>query len=125
MEEVARTLGIHRHTVRRWLKSGLEPIDGRRPLLIHGEVLIAFLDARKPKKQKLEPHEGFCLRCQKPRGPAFAAVEVTINDAGRLFYTALCEVCSTVMHKALGKDLLPALEAKCTVTIKHATARNR
>ncbi len=27
------------------------------------------------------------------------------------------------MHKALGKGLLPILEAKCAVTIKHANAR--
>ena len=46
-----------------------------------------------------------------------------MNGARRLSYTALCEVCSTVMHKALGRDLLPALEAKCAVTIKHAIAR--
>ncbi|MEC5291603.1 helix-turn-helix domain-containing protein [Aurantimonas sp. C2-6-R+9] len=124
VDEAATALGVHRRTIRRWLKvEGLEAIDGRRPTLIHGSDLIAFLKARKPAKRTLQPHEGFCFSCREPRRPAFDAVEVEVSASGRLSYLALCETCATTMHKKLGKGLLPALEARCTVTIRQADAR--
>jgi Helix-turn-helix domain len=33
VEEVARILQKHKNTVRAWIKQGLRPIDGRRPIL--------------------------------------------------------------------------------------------
>ena len=33
---------VHKNTVRQWLKSGLEPVDDRRPILILGRTLAAF-----------------------------------------------------------------------------------
>jgi hypothetical protein len=41
--DIAKLLGFHRNTVRHWLKQGLAAIDDRRPLLVHGTVLKAFL----------------------------------------------------------------------------------
>ncbi|MDZ4322206.1 MAG: helix-turn-helix domain-containing protein, partial [Phenylobacterium sp.] len=50
LAEVAELYGLHVNTVRGWIKrDGLEPIDGRRPLLIKGSVLRAFLDGRRKK----------------------------------------------------------------------------
>ena len=34
IEEVARTLEVHRNTVRHWIKAGLRVIDDKRPILI-------------------------------------------------------------------------------------------
>ena len=36
IDEVARTLEIHRNTVRHWIKAGLPVIDGKRPILMLG-----------------------------------------------------------------------------------------
>ena len=44
IEETARCVCVHKNTVRRWLSSGLSAIDARRPALIHGSKLRAFLE---------------------------------------------------------------------------------
>ena len=45
VEEVARLFGVHRNTVREWIKRGLPTSDDKRPKLILGRDLIAFLQA--------------------------------------------------------------------------------
>jgi hypothetical protein len=42
VEEAARTLGVHKNTVRAWLKRGLPTIDAERPTLILGRELAHF-----------------------------------------------------------------------------------
>lgn len=55
-EEIARLFGIHKNTVRHWVKEGLATIDDKRPILILGYVLAAFLQARRTKnKQTCKP----------------------------------------------------------------------
>ena len=41
----------HKNTVRGWLKSGLETVDDRRPTLVLGRKLSAFLHARREARQ--------------------------------------------------------------------------
>ena len=45
VDEVANLFAVHRNTVRQWIKSGLPTTDSRRPLLILGRDLVAFLKA--------------------------------------------------------------------------------
>ena len=71
IEEVVRCLGVHKHTVRRWLKAGLPAIDARRPTLIHGAALRSYLeDSRRARRQPCGQGELFCFRCRHPRAPA-------------------------------------------------------
>jgi excisionase family DNA binding protein len=53
VEQAARRLGVHKNTVRAWIKVGLPTIDDRRPILILGSDLIAFLRARRARKNGL------------------------------------------------------------------------
>src|SRR5271154_5336964 len=66
----AAVVGAHKHTVSRWIAAGLPTTDARRPLLIHGADLRAFLKAREPTKQPCRPGEFYCLRWKAPRRPA-------------------------------------------------------
>jgi hypothetical protein len=50
--EVADILGTHKNTVRSWIKAGLSTIDNKRPTLILGHELIAFLQARRARRKK-------------------------------------------------------------------------
>jgi excisionase family DNA binding protein len=68
--EVADLLGVHKHTVRRWIAAGLPTTDDKRPLLIHGAELLAFLKTREPAKQRCKPGEFFCLGCKSPKRAA-------------------------------------------------------
>jgi hypothetical protein len=47
VEDIARLFGVHKNTVRSWLKQGLAAIDDRRPTLILGRELMRFLQERR------------------------------------------------------------------------------
>jgi hypothetical protein len=71
LEDVAMLFNLHKNTVRGWLKSGLETIDTRRPTLVHGRKLSAFLHARRQfALQRCRPGQFYCLRCRAPKEPA-------------------------------------------------------
>ncbi len=100
VEEIATLLGSHRNTVRHWLKHGLAALDDRRPLLIHGGVLYAFLkEARAKHRHPCAPGELYCVRCRVPRQPAGNVVvyEALNQGAGNLVGT--CIECACRLHR--------------------------
>lgn len=67
VEEVTDLFGVHRNTVREWVKRGLPIIDTKRPMLILGQELGIFLKAHRTKnKQSCAPGEFYCLRFRAP-----------------------------------------------------------
>lgn len=118
--EVADLLGVHKNTVRQWLRDGLCPMDNIRPILIHGAVLKQFLlDKRSSKKSSCLPHEFYCLKCRVPRAPWEGVIDVTIRTL-RLFRThAICEVCGTEIHKTAGQEkLMIMLKTLCAQQVQ-------
>lgn len=103
VDEAARALNVAKGTIRRWIKDGLPAITDKKPALIMGADLIEFLKARKPKKQKLLINELLCFSCKVPRHPAFGEVEYIISNTKSGSLRALCEVCTTVMHKRISR----------------------
>ena len=76
VDEVARTLGSHKNTVRSWIKQGLPTIDSRRPTLIHGLDVARFLETRrKAGKQSCGPGQIYCVKCRSPKSPAGGMVD--------------------------------------------------
>lgn len=123
VSEIARALGITKATVRRWLKDGLPHLKDQRPFLILGSDLKAFLEKRRKPKQTCRIDECFCMSCKAPRRPALGEVEFhPINPHGGNL-RALCEHCTTVMHKRLSVTKLDALRAILTVTDVQAETR--
>jgi hypothetical protein len=71
VDEAAKTLGVHKNTVRLWIKQGLPTVDERRPILLQGKAIRAFLDNRKAKRKcRLSAGEFYCLKCRSPKSPA-------------------------------------------------------
>jgi excisionase family DNA binding protein len=99
--EVAVLLGVHKHTVRRWIAAGLPTTDSRRPLLIHGADLRAFLEARVPKTQPCRPGEFYCLRCRAPKRPAFDMADYTPSTPSRGLLSGFCPTCETTIYRAV------------------------
>jgi hypothetical protein len=65
VEEVAALFDVHKNSVRNWVKGGLPTSDDRRPMLILGRDLVAFLQARRVKnKRPCQPGEIYCMRCR-------------------------------------------------------------
>ena len=76
VEEIAELFAIHKNTVRNWVKSGLSTSDDKRPMLILGIDLAAFLQARRTKnKRPCRPGEIYCVRCRAPKFPAASMAE--------------------------------------------------
>jgi hypothetical protein len=100
IEEIASLLDVHRNTVRRWLDEGLATIDRRRPLLVKGTVLQAFLrDRRAKNKCPCAPGEFYCLRCRHPKRPIASRVvyEALTFDRGNLL--GICPDCGARLNR--------------------------
>jgi hypothetical protein len=105
--EAARLYDVHKNSVRGWLGSGLEPIDDRRPLLILGRKLSAFLYARRQgRRQRCKVGQLYCVRCRAPKAPtARMADYVPITSAsGNL--RGICPDCSTPMFRRVSLENL-------------------
>tara|TARA_R110000744_G_scaffold185949_3_gene305341 strand:- start:405 stop:887 length:483 start_codon:yes stop_codon:yes gene_type:complete len=122
-EEAARTLGISKGTVRRWLKDGLPYIADQRPFLILGADLREFLNNRKKPKQKCELHQCFCFRCQEPKAAAGGMIDYSPRTVLRGHISANCEDCGTIMHKAFSAAKLPLLERQAEVSFPQGQSR--
>ncbi len=116
VDEAARITGTSRATIRRWIKAGLPTVQGAWPFLILGSDLIHHI-RRKPDRQTCELAECFCLKCRKPRRPAFAMADyLPMTDFGGNL-RAMCEECGTLMYKRVALTALEALRAELDVKI--------
>ena len=115
--EIAKLLGTHRNTVRRWLKDGLKPIDDQRPLLVLGAELKRYLASRKvARRRPCGPGEFYCFRCRAPRRPYGGMVDSRPRTDRVVALNALCEHCETPMHRVLRRADLPRVAALCDVS---------
>jgi len=121
--EIARILRVARGTVARWLKGGLPVIRDRKPHLIQGADLIAFHAGRRKSKQKCGLAECYCFCCHVPRRPALGIADLVVAAGPTGNLHALCETCTTPMHKRVSLTDLDRLRALLDVTIRQAPAR--
>ena len=124
VEEAARALGKHKHTVRNWIRDGLPTVDHTRPRLVHGHELRAYLEGkRKAAKRPCLPGTLYCLKCRQPRPPASRMVEFTPRNAATGNLTAPCNTCGTVMNRSARLASLAAIMPDVGVQIREAGAR--
>lgn len=124
VEEVASLFGVHRRTVREWVKRGLPTIDDRRPMLILGRDLVAFLQARRAKnKRPCKPGELYCLRCRAPKAPdgAMADYEHVTEGLGNLI--GMCPDCELMMYRRVSLAKLEQVRGKLDVKMPQAPLR--
>tara|TARA_R110000823_G_scaffold28045_91_gene81729 strand:+ start:3334 stop:3804 length:471 start_codon:yes stop_codon:yes gene_type:complete len=119
VEEIACLFGIHKNTVRSWIKMGLPVTDNCRPQLILGSELAAFLGARRNKnKRSCTMDELYCLRCRCPQKPEgnMAYCRAVTDKVGNL--EALCPVCEAIMNKRVSLAALPQICAQIDITFE-------
>ena len=124
VEETAGRLGVHKNTVREWIKRGLPVIDDKRPMLILGRDLFAFLQAKRVKnKQPCKPGEMYCLRCRAPKVPAGNMVEYEpkTETMGNLF--AICPDCETGMNRRVSLPKLDQVRGGMDITFPQGLQR--
>ncbi len=116
MDEAARRMGVHRNTVREWLRRGLEVVDQGRPILIRGRALHEFLKVRRlNSKQPCAPGQMYCLRCRAPQNPAedMADFQPLNLPLGNL--VGLCPVCHSWMYRRVNLDKLALVRGNLDV----------
>ncbi len=121
VEEAALTLGIHKNSVRGWIKAGLPILDNSRPTLILGGELKAWLvKKRKAAKRPCSPGTLYCFKCRTPKAPALGMVEYKpMNDtSGNLI--AFCTDCGTMMHRRARKEAIEAIMPSLAIQIREA-----
>src|SRR5260221_7623257 len=100
VEDIARLFGIHKNTVRSWLKQGLAAIDDRRPTLILGRELFRFLHERRQKaKQSCGPGRIFCIACRAPKVPAGNMAECIPATALAGNLCGICPDCDRLIYR--------------------------
>ena len=111
VEEVASLLKSHRNTVREWIKRGLPTNDQRRPALILGRHLFAFLQERRAKnKRPCQPGQIYCVRCRTPQKPAGGMAEYQALTAKHGNLVGICPCCECMMYRRVS---LAKLEVVC------------
>jgi len=118
VDEIAKLFTVHRNTVRNWLKSGLQALDGLRPTLVVGSVLAEYLHSqRRKRKSKCQPGEMYCLRCRTPKVPAGQMAEYRPFSATRGQLIGLCPDCDLLMHRCVSPAKLQLAQGSLEVTI--------
>lgn len=100
MEEAATVCGVHRGTIRNWLKKDLAALDDSRPILILGSVLRTYLERMRAKDRRpLKPSEIYCVKCRKPKIPFGNIADLEVNGDRLCNLIGICEHCETVIYR--------------------------
>jgi len=121
VEEVASLFDVHKNSVRNWVKCGLPTSDDRRPMLILGRDLVAFLQARRVKnKRPCLPGEIYCMRCRAAQRPAgdMAEYQPITSTSGNLI--GICPCCETMMYRRVNLAKLVHVGANLDITMSQA-----
>lgn len=121
VEDITKLFGIHKNTVRDWVKAGLVVIDDKRPMLILGRDLVDFLKARRIKnKRPCKPGQLYCLRCRAPKYPAGEMAEYKIVTAKFGNLIAICPSCETIMYQRVSLTKIGRICRKIDISVPEA-----
>lgn len=100
VQEFAECLGVHKNTVRNYIKDGLPVIDDQRPQRIHGSDGIEFLNEKQARRNcKCAANEFYCLKCRCPRKAVPGSVSFITLSKTKLNIFGKCDVCGTDMYR--------------------------
>ena len=105
VEEIACLFGIHKNTVREWVKAGLPTCDRKRPMLVLGRELAAFLQVRRTKnKRPCQSGEIYCVRCRVTKLPAgeMAEYQPITQILGNLI--GICPGCLSMIYRCVSLE---------------------
>ena len=118
VEEIATLFGVHRNTVRQWIKAGLLVVDQRRPVLVLGAALADYLRIRRTvNKRPCRSGEIYCLRCREPRVPAGTDVRYHPLTPTQGNLVGICSSCSTGLFRRVSAANLGQFEGVLRITL--------
>ena len=124
VEEVAQLYLVHRNTVRQWIKHGLPLCDDRRPQLILGGELAAFLTRKRASnKRPCKVGEIYCVRCRTPQSPALNMADYDPITATTGNLIGLCPTCGGTMYRRVSRSGLAAVAGNLEVRLTRGQER--
>lgn len=121
VEEAARLFGTHKNTVRAWVKAGLPTCDSKRPILILGRDLAAYLKARRMKnKRPCKPGEIYCVRCREPKRAAGDMAEYQPITATLGNLIGICPDCEGMIYRRASAPKLREIRGDLDITFSEA-----
>jgi hypothetical protein len=121
IEEIAKLFGVHRNTVREWVKRGLPTSDDKRPMLILGRDLSAFLQTRRAKsKRPCGAGEIYCMRCRAPKAPAGDMADYQSMTATLGNLSAICPDCDAIMNRRVNLAKLEQIRGQMDIRMPQA-----
>lgn len=116
VEEVAGLFGVHKNTVRNWIKTGLPLIDTGRPMLIFGQELANFFETKRTKnKRTCKPGEMYCVKCRAPKFPAENMAEYIADSEKTGNLQAICPDCDSIMNRRVSLAKINAFMDKLDI----------
>jgi len=115
--EVVRLFGIHRNTVKNWIKDGLPILDCRRPILILGTHLAAYLCAKRARrKRKCESGQIYCMRCRAPVHPAGRMADLEPRTEKTADLIGICPDCYGLVYRRISLAKLDLVRGNLDVS---------
>jgi hypothetical protein len=126
VEEITRLFGLHKNTVRQWLKQGLATIDERRPKLVLGSSLLRFLYGRRQKgKQPCGPGRIYCIACRAPKAPAGKMAECISTGPRSGNLRGICPDCDRLIYRRVNLTKIDAMRGELEITFTQPSWRIR
>jgi len=123
LPEAATLLGVHKHTLSRWIDDGLPVFKDKKPYLVLGSDLRAYLKARRPKKQPCRPGEIYCVSCRAPKRPAGDMADFVPLTADRGFLRGICPDCDRIINRLVSTGTLAAVGGPLAIARQPAQSR--
>lgn len=130
VDEIARLLDVCKGTVRRWIKDGLQCVDGPGLLIVRGSDLRAFLRQRREKaKRPCGPGFLYCLRCRMPKQPTNNIADIVHVNRGKATAACIsnlrgvCPACGNLMFRRVNIARLEAVRGDLRIAMPENTSR--
>jgi hypothetical protein len=124
VHDIVQLLGVHKNTVRSWVKAGLVVLDCRRPLLVVGGDLKEFLDRRSHHcKRPCGIGQLYCPRCRVPRPPAGNLVKYEPISPALGNLRGQCGECGCALNRIVSLAKIGTVTAGLEVTFRRVQRR--
>ncbi len=98
--EAGALFGVHRNTVRNWIRGGLKTLKAGGCVPILGSELREFLTRQRAERRvRCPPGAMYCLRCRDAREPPDGLVEMVAITPTTVNLRGICPACGALMHR--------------------------
>ena len=114
--EAAEAVEVTVQTIRAWRKQGLRVMTDKRPFLVLGADLKAFIrESKQARKTPLSIGRFYCMSCKGPRAPAYDIADYEPKSATHGRLTAFCAACGGSCSRIVRRSDLPAWREQCEI----------